>query len=430
MITSLNFSQLLAASTSRAKPADERPAGTDAMPTFVRSQGRTVGISKSRVNTDKERLSSEQGLMLDKAVRALAGQEPIMKFTQHATGGAFEFASGLGSAHNAAYEHDGRSITKLTVYDRAGNALAETDARGPSAQALGKRKRISSSQGTYIAQSSRSRGPLPAHPTAIHQTILPSLVHVEGRQFQVGPLSQKIDPYQQDNLLKALLAEPKIVVSDNLHQGDRSLSFTAHIDNTEQFITLEMDREGNLRGAAGTAFAMGTHKPSFSATFGSVAARPRFAMQVDTIPNQRPLASKIQDPRNLSMPGNGTSMIQGVELRRSALGATSPLPPEKAIALNNYLSSIIFSGKISQTHVLIARNYLDRLPQAVFSQFDLTQLAAGCLTLAMKYGNDATRSPNTWSRITGLSKDSLMHTEISIVKALGFNMSVGDVGPE
>jgi hypothetical protein len=120
MSSGLNTSRLSAASTSRATPVDEKRADNDAVPTFVRSQGRTVRISKSWVSTGKRQFPPDQGLMLDKAARALVDQEPIMWKTEHPNGGIFEFASGLGSAHHAVYEHDEQNITKLAVHNREG----------------------------------------------------------------------------------------------------------------------------------------------------------------------------------------------------------------------------------------------------------------------------------------------------------------------
>lgn len=129
MIPSLNISQPVGCVDSRATPVNQKHADNDAVPTFVRSQGRAVGIFKSWVSAGKGRFSPDQGLMLDKAARTLVAQEPIMRQTQHPNGGAFEFASGLGSAHHAVYEHDEQNITKLAVRDREGNTLVEIDAR-------------------------------------------------------------------------------------------------------------------------------------------------------------------------------------------------------------------------------------------------------------------------------------------------------------
>lgn len=111
---------------------DEKQADNDAVPTFVRSQGRAVGIFKSWVSAGKR--SPDQGLVLDKATRALVAQEPVMRQTQHPNGGAFEFTSGLGSAHHAVYEHDEQNISKLAVGDREGKTLVEIDARDQSAK--------------------------------------------------------------------------------------------------------------------------------------------------------------------------------------------------------------------------------------------------------------------------------------------------------
>ncbi|KDD66157.1 hypothetical protein V466_25585 [Pseudomonas mandelii PD30] len=262
MIPSLNISHLSAASTSLAIPVDEKHADNDAVPTFVRSQGRAVGISNRWVSAGKGRFSPDQGLMLEKAARALVAQEPIMRQTQQPNGGTFEFAAGLGSAHHAVYEHDGQNITKLAVRDRGGKTLVEIDARDLSAQSLGKHPRSSSSPDSDVAQNSRSRGAQASDPASIHESRLPLSVHVAGQQFHVGPLRKRLDPELQPNLLQALLAEPKTVVSDNLHQGYRAISFIANIDNANQFITFEMDRQGNLRGAAGAV--MGSHQPTFT----------------------------------------------------------------------------------------------------------------------------------------------------------------------
>jgi len=248
----LNISRLSAASTSQVTPVDEKHANNDAVPTFVRSQGWTVRFSKSWVSTAKGRFSPDQGLMLDKAARGLIAQEPIMRHTQYPSGGAFEFAAGLGSAQHVVYEHDGQNITKLAVRDREGKTLVEIDARDLSAQTLGKHSRSSPSPNSDVAQNSRSRGPQAADPASIHESRLPLLVHVAGRHFHVGPLCKRPAPERQRDLLHALLAEPKTVVSDNFHQDCRTLSFIADIDNVSQFITFEMDRQGNLRGAAGS----------------------------------------------------------------------------------------------------------------------------------------------------------------------------------
>ncbi|WP_223537130.1 hypothetical protein [Pseudomonas sp. GL-B-16] len=241
---------------------DEKHADNDAVPTIVRSQGRTVGISTSWVSTGKKQFSPDQGLMLDKAARALVNQEPIMWPTQHPNGGTFEFASGLGSAHHVVYEHDEQNITKLAVRDREGKTLAEIDARNLSAQTLGKHPRSSSSPNSDVAQSKRARGPQASDPASIHETRLPLLVHVAGQQFHVGPLRKRLDPERQRTFRQALLAEPKTVVSDSLHQGCRTLSFIVNIDNANQFITLELDRQRNLHGAAGAV--MGSRQPTFT----------------------------------------------------------------------------------------------------------------------------------------------------------------------
>jgi hypothetical protein len=227
------------------------------IPTLISSQGRAVAVSKNWVSNGKARCSSDQRLMLDKAARALIGQEPIMKHARQPACGSFEFAAGLGNAHQVVYEHDAQCITRLAVYDRQGNTLAEVDARDLSAQTLssGKRSRVSDSPDSHLAQRSRSVGPQAANPALIHETRLPLEVNVAGQHFHVGPLRKRLDTEQQRNFQLALLTEPKQVVNDSGHQGYRALSFIVEIDNAKQFVTVEFDQQRNLRGAAGQALS-------------------------------------------------------------------------------------------------------------------------------------------------------------------------------
>ena len=163
---------------------------------------------------------------------------------------------------------------------------------------------------------------------------------------------------------------------------------------------------------------------------GVAAARPRFRAPANAGPGPVAHPLDLQDPRNLSMQGNGMTLIAGIERTRARLGATTPLPAPIVQGMNDYMRGIIQGARISQTHVLMAQRYLERLPAAVQQEFQGKRLVAGTLMLAMKYGNDNGYSPGAWSRLTGIGKEELMHIELSMIKALEFDMSVGDIGPE
>ncbi|MBF7144967.1 MULTISPECIES: hypothetical protein [Pseudomonas] len=171
--------------------------------------------------------------MLDKAARALIGQEPVVRGTHHQNGGAFEFSSAMPNAHHATYEHDGQNITKIIVHDREGVNRAEINAQSSSAQFYG--SHISSMGGAHVPSAA-----------IIQDAKLPLKVNLAGQNFHVGPLRKRIANDQYSNLIKALMADSKNLVSDSNHHGYRAVSYTANIDNRSQLITLEFDRERNL----------------------------------------------------------------------------------------------------------------------------------------------------------------------------------------
>lgn len=150
--------------------------------------------------------------------------------------------------------------------------------------------------------------------------------------------------------------------------------------------------------------------------------KPRFSVRANVGPGPNPL--DIQDPRNLCVVGSSRALVEGIVRR-----ASKPMSAELVATVERYAYLVLDTLQIDQTHVLMARRYLERLPANVLSGLGSIKLVAGCLMLAMKYGNDQQVAPREWSRVTGIRVVDLMGIERSILKGLQWDVSVGDVGP-
>lgn len=142
-------------------------------------------------------------------------------------------------------------------------------------------------------------------------------------------------------------------------------------------------------------------------------------------------SNEIQNRRNLRRWGDSEVLVQGLGKIREGRGLSAPRA-KKARALTDAMTHLIGELGINQTHVLMARRYIDRLPKELLLKFSDKQLAPGCLLLAVRYGNEAghTWPTRKWADITSALSKDLLHTQMSILKALEFNLSVGEVGPE
>ena len=153
-------------------------------------------------------------------------------------------------------------------------------------------------------------------------------------------------------------------------------------------------------------------------------------------------AKDMDDPRNTKILASATEFVNVLGRFRIAQGEAG-FTRQQASLLHGYVREIIAQTNISQTQILIATRYLERLPpeklQALklndFDRFaetdssalELKTLIAGTLMLARMYFSDDGGGPKDhwWQSVAGLPDKNAM---LEIFSALGYGASVGEVG--
>lgn len=136
----------------------------------------------------------------------------------------------------------------------------------------------------------------------------------------------------------------------------------------------------------------------------------------------------LMDARNLRIAGRTDLLIDASERICEAKGApvpiAAPLKPSEATELRAFFKSVIGSAAISQTHVLVAKTYMERLPRAAWQEMPRKELIAACLMLAHKSLNDDSYKGSGWEFITEIPKEKLMDNELKIMKQLNYDIGV------
>lgn len=149
----------------------------------------------------------------------------------------------------------------------------------------------------------------------------------------------------------------------------------------------------------------------------------------------------IEDPRNGVAQGKPSDFVETLNSFRARLGSPVFTDGQKAL-LTKYVSRIAGWG-IKQTHLLIAAQYLERLPPEALRPLaaedvrglqatdvpdpEIAKLIAGTLMLArMYFSNDGIGPPaSEWRKVTSLPDH---HAMLEIFSALRYDASVGEVG--
>ncbi|MGN6667708.1 MAG: cyclin family protein [Trinickia sp.] len=136
----------------------------------------------------------------------------------------------------------------------------------------------------------------------------------------------------------------------------------------------------------------------------------------------------LMNERNSRIAGQADLLITVSERICEAKGApvliAAPLKPSEATELRAFFKSVIGSAMISQTHVLVAKTYMERLPRAAWQEMPRKELIAACLMLAHKSLNEDSYKGSMWEFITEIPKEKLMDNELKIMKQLNYDIGV------
>lgn len=237
MIPAWHYSSRPSETLPVLSPPVNRDAGQITL--AIQHQGRSLLFSLHQAEQAKQQLKPDARLLVDKALRALSGTEPMVNLKQNAAGGAFDFYASQADASYTVFEHDSHDLTGLTIHDRLGNILAGIDM-----SANGKAKLPKSPPADSLAMMA-------------NEVSLPLLIDVGDVRFKVGALKRKIDPVWRSRFIQAINTEPKNIVHYIKYDKKTWISFTIDINQTHLLVTLEADAQDNLLGASGSVYDSG-----------------------------------------------------------------------------------------------------------------------------------------------------------------------------
>ena len=136
--------------------------------------------------------------------------------------------------------------------------------------------------------------------------------------------------------------------------------------------------------------------------------------------------SDIEDPRHAVMLGSASRFVWAFNRVQTVRGAR-PFTDDEEAQVHQYVKQIITTTGSSQSEILIAAQYLERLPQETWQELALQELIAGCLMVAKTYSGDEKYDLSSWRDVTGLSEERLGKAKSSIFYGLDYDASAGEI---
>lgn len=137
--------------------------------------------------------------------------------------------------------------------------------------------------------------------------------------------------------------------------------------------------------------------------------------------------AQLRDPAHVDKDAESKTLVDTLKLVRRKVHRMEPLADPVLRAADFRAQMLIGRLKLKQPVILIARDYLLRLPRELHARETPSSLVTGCLMLAVRYGNDVDRvytgDAGGYGRTDLLEMKRL---EREMVQSLDYRLSVGD----